>query len=214
MRVSELPHMRELTVSLRDLALQLPHLGELPNPQKHWVFGQLPHFPISGPGATSLGAALGAIACGACAPLAGFSHALRAFKVEAFLKKSFTKKLYPPSARTRFYLSIRRGLQPPLRGANCPVRARTKTFIRLRAFGPTARTRFHLSIRRGFEPPVSPAGSVGPGRSPLGTRTPWRESLSPSTDRPLSGLSPAARAPLALLLFHRLTPVFKVEAFL
>ena len=53
MRVSELPHMRELTVSLRDLALQLPHLGELPNPQKHWVFDQLPHFPISGPGATA-----------------------------------------------------------------------------------------------------------------------------------------------------------------
>ena len=52
MRVSELPHMRELTVSLRDLALQLPHLGELPNPQKHWVFSQLPHFHFSGPGAT------------------------------------------------------------------------------------------------------------------------------------------------------------------
>ena len=47
MRVPELPHMRELPAGLRDLTLQLPHLGELPNPHKHWVFSQLPHFPLS-----------------------------------------------------------------------------------------------------------------------------------------------------------------------
>ena len=37
---------------------------------------------------------------------------------------------------------------------------------------PTARTCVSDSHRRGVQPPVSPAGSVGPGRSPLGTRTP------------------------------------------
>ncbi len=58
MRVPELPHMRELPAGLRDLTLQLPHLGELPNPHKHWVFGQLPHFPLSSrpvPGHSSRG---------------------------------------------------------------------------------------------------------------------------------------------------------------
>ena len=29
---------------------ELPHMGELPNPHGAWVSGQLPHFPISGPG--------------------------------------------------------------------------------------------------------------------------------------------------------------------
>ena len=37
---------------------------------------------------------------------------------------------------------------------------------------PTARTCVSGSHRRGVQPPVSPAGSVSPERSPLGTRTP------------------------------------------
>ena len=53
--------------------------------------------PIHLPDLSLIHISLGAIACGACVPLAGFSHALRAFKVEAFLKKSFTKKLYAAS---------------------------------------------------------------------------------------------------------------------
>ncbi len=40
---------------------------------------------------------------------------------------------------------------------------------------PTARTCVSDSHRRGVQPPVSPAGSVSPERSPLGTRTPRRE---------------------------------------
>ena len=98
------------------------------------------HFHFSGPGATALGAAPGAIACGACAPLAGFLS---------------------PAA--------------PVEGRNFLKKVSSKTFSRLRAFGPAARTRFYLSLRRGLQPPVSPAGSVGPGRSPPGTRTPSRD---------------------------------------
>ena len=41
-----------------------------------------------------------------------------------------------------------------------------------RATRPPARTCTGGSHRRGVQPPVSPAGSVGSGRSPLGTRTP------------------------------------------
>ena len=37
---------------------------------------------------------------------------------------------------------------------------------------PTPRTCVSDSHRRGVQPPVSPAGSVSPERSPLGTRTP------------------------------------------
>ena len=40
---------------------------------------------------------------------------------------------------------------------------------------PPPRTCVSGSHRRGVQPPVSPAGSVGSGRSPLGTRTPRRE---------------------------------------
>ena len=46
---------------------------------------------------------------------------------------------------------------------------------------PTARTCVSGSHRRGVQPPVSPAGSVGSGRSPLGTRTPRARIESPGT---------------------------------
>ena len=48
---------------------------------------------------------------------------------------------------------------------------------------PTARTCVSGSHRRGVQPPVSPAGSVGSGRSPLGTRTPRREETAQALGR-------------------------------
>ena len=50
-----------------------------------------------------------------------------------------------------------------------------------RANPPPARTCVFLLHRRGVQPPVSPAGSVGPERSPLGTRTPKARLESPGT---------------------------------
>ena len=46
---------------------------------------------------------------------------------------------------------------------------------------PTPRTCVSGSHRRGVQPPVSPAGSVSPERSPLGTRTPKARNESPGT---------------------------------
>ena len=49
---------------------------------------------------------------------------------------------------------------------------------------PTPCTCVSGSHRRGVQPPVSPAGSVGSGRSPLGSRTPRRESTAEALRRP------------------------------
>ena len=77
----------------------------------------------------------------------------------------------PRRAATPWFLSCAARFE----GRSLLKKAAPKTFIRLRAFGPAARTRFYLSLKRGLQPPVSPAGSVGPERSPLGTRTPRRD---------------------------------------
>ncbi len=73
MRVPELPHMRELPAGLRDLTLQLPHLGELPNPHKHWVFSQLPHFHFSS------------------RPVPGYSSRARRFGAAGFSERRWPK---------------------------------------------------------------------------------------------------------------------------
>ena len=59
---------------------------------------------------------------------------------------------------------------------------------------PLPRTCVFLLHRRGVQPPVSPAGSVGPERSPLGTRTPRRDLRAqalgpPAEDGKMSTLS-------------------------
>ena len=53
--------------------------------------------------------------------------------------------------------------------------AGTAAAVTERPTHPLPRTCVFLLHRRGVQPPVSPAGSVGPERSPLGTRTPGRE---------------------------------------
>ena len=63
---------------------------------------------------------------------------------------------------------------------------------------PTARTCVSGSHRRGVQPPVSPAGSVSPERSPLGTRTPRREMRAQALGR---FARPPART--CAILLHR-----------
>ena len=117
---------------------------------------------------------------------------------------SFVRKIPPPRTCASGLYRRERSSPPP--GANClgcNPRARALSSCTGAAFSRRPRAR----IDSGGPPPrtcasgsmstseasVSPAGSVGPGRSPLGTRTPRRESSRAATRRDLTEMQPPPR---------------------
>ena len=137
------------------------------SPHVCWVFAQLVTFPIFGPGATwgwpsqsrLRRASVSAAASGAVCQWQTSSTDRRG---------SGDRPLgnVPPGRS-----GPQRGSQvspPPLGEVACQRHDGEGNL-------PTPRTCVSGSHRRGVQPPVSPAGSVSPERSPLGTRTPRRE---------------------------------------